>query len=119
MIHREVLVPAPPEELWEALTDPDRAEDWLGGRIEWDLEEGAPLHFKPDQGEGMDGRVEEVHPARELRFSWWTPDGEASEVHYTLEPQEEGETLLTVEEAPLVWTSKDTAALDAYCLSRV
>ena len=105
MIERTVTVPAPPERVWEAITDPAEMEAWLGGRLDWILEEGGPLRFLGDGGEDREGRVEEVEPRRRLRFLWWdrpadsTPPDGASEVQYVLEPVGDEGTLLTVREA--------------------
>ena len=109
MIERQVVVPAGPEQVWEALTDPARTEAWLGGRIDWDLEAGSVLRFVSDEGAVREGRIEEIDPGRYLRFAWW-PAGEPapagpsepgeeppSEVQYVLEPEGDG-TLLTVRE---------------------
>lgn len=111
MIQRRVVVPAGVDRLWRALTDPDEAGRWLGGRLDWDPEEGRSLTFAPRGGGAREGRVEEVVPGRYMRFVWWPaddgPDG-ASEVAYRLEPvipgpgsEAEEATILTVEEAPV------------------
>ena len=105
MIERTVTVPASPDRVWEAITDPAEMEAWLGGRLDWTLEEGGPLRFVGDGGEDREGRVEEVEPRRRLRFLWWdrpadpSSPGSASEVQYVLEPAGDEETLLTVRES--------------------
>lgn len=103
MIRRQVVMPVSPERLWDALTDPDEIAGWMGGRVDWDLEEGGLLHFHGDDGSERDGRIEAVRPGRHLRFRWIPvdpngpdEDGE-SEVTYLLEPAEDG-TRLTVQE---------------------
>jgi uncharacterized protein YndB with AHSA1/START domain len=104
MIRRQVVIPASPRVLWEALTDPGLLRSWFGGEFEWDLTEGSPLRFHSDDGETREGRIESVREGKHLRFSWW-PDGEqgnASEVSYLLEDgREEGLVTLTVQERPL------------------
>lgn len=125
MIRRQLTLPAQPNRVWEALTDPDEAESWLGGRIEWEPAEGGPLHFESTAGEVRDGVVETVRPGRHLSFRWWpahgsgpgegSDPGDASEVTYILEPAGEG-TLLTVQEAPVAdtWTALDSLRLQMY-----
>lgn len=100
MIERRVVLRARPERVWEALTDPGQVAAWMGGLVEWTVEEGGGLRFVGDAGEVREGRVEQVEPARTLRFRWWdTADGDRSpsEVVYALEPDEDG-TVLTVTE---------------------
>ena len=120
MIQRRVVVPVDAERLWQALTDPDEAGRWLGGELDWTVEEGEPLRFAPRPGgaggaggggEGgavREGRVDAVIPGRYLRFRWWPQGSEpddGSEVSYVLEPAPESDpdaaTVLTVEEVPV------------------
>jgi uncharacterized protein YndB with AHSA1/START domain len=114
LIQRQIVVPADADRLWRALTDPDEAEGWLGGRIDWTLEEGSELRFTPSgpgYGPAREGRVDAVEPGRYLRFRWWPArrtegdvgEADISEVAYVLEPDpgEGGDsTVLTVEEVP-------------------
>jgi uncharacterized protein YndB with AHSA1/START domain len=115
LILREVVVPAGPDELWDFLTDPSLCEEWLGGRLEWEVETGSSLRFVPavpDDGAPREGRVDEVDPERLLRFTWWPAHGNdvATEVTWVLAPGPDGGTLLTVREAPLVATGALTQA---------
>lgn len=141
MIQRQIVVPTGPDRLWRALTDPEEAEAWLGGRIDWTLEEGSPLRFTPAAGEGpaREGRIDAVEPGRYLRFRWWPADAPATEstdVAYVLEPDpvSESATHLTVEEAPAAegatacasvpagagrWTSADDRQFRVWARSRL
>jgi uncharacterized protein YndB with AHSA1/START domain len=88
------------ERLWAALTDPEQAAEWLGGRIEWEVRAGAPLRFRDDDGTDREGRVEAVRPGRYLRYRWWVtepPGTDESEVTYLIEPAGDG-TRLTIQE---------------------
>jgi uncharacterized protein YndB with AHSA1/START domain len=101
MIRRQVVLPVDQDRLWEALTDPDQAAGWFGGRIDWELREGAPLRFHQDGGgPAREGRVEAVRTGRYLRYRWWTegsPESDESEVSYLIEPAEDG-SRLTIQE---------------------
>jgi uncharacterized protein YndB with AHSA1/START domain len=113
VIRRQVVMPVSPERLWEALTEPDQIAGWFGGRVDWQLDEGAPVHFRGDDGDERAGVIEAVRPGRHLRFRWWPigpgegdggeSEGEgdgASEVSYVLQPDGDG-TRLTVQERPV------------------
>ena len=67
MLVRQVVLPASPERLWDALTEPDAVSGWFGGRVEWDLRPGGEARFVDDDGTVRDGLVEAVQPARHLR----------------------------------------------------
>jgi uncharacterized protein YndB with AHSA1/START domain len=102
MIRRQVVIPASPQRLWEALTEPRVLRSWFGGQFEWDLAEGSPLRFRGDDGSSREGRVDSVREERHLRFSWWPTDrpDDVSEVSYLIEADEDG-ARLTVQERPL------------------
>ena len=38
-ITRKLVLPAPPEEVWDALTDPERLKEWFANDVEWDGDE--------------------------------------------------------------------------------
>jgi uncharacterized protein YndB with AHSA1/START domain len=100
VIRRQVVLPVDQDRLWAALTDPDQAAEWLGGRIDWEVRAGAPLRFREADGTDREGRIEAVRPGRYLRYRWWTtepPGGAESEVTYLIEPTEDG-TRLTIQE---------------------
>ena len=40
MIRREIILPAPREEVWDALTEPDRLADWFANDVDLDLRPG-------------------------------------------------------------------------------
>jgi uncharacterized protein YndB with AHSA1/START domain len=52
-VTREVVVEAPAEEVWEALTDPDQLEEWFG-----------------EDGETRELRIEEVETGRRVAYTW-------------------------------------------------
>jgi uncharacterized protein YndB with AHSA1/START domain len=98
-VSRELVLPAPREEVWEALTSPERLEEWFASDVDFDLGEGEGA-FRWETGEERHAVVEEAEAERRLAIRWWDPDGRESsesEVVFTLEDAPEG-TRLTVTE---------------------
>jgi uncharacterized protein YndB with AHSA1/START domain len=67
---REVVVPAERDEVWSALTEPERLEEWFANDVELELEPGGEGVFRWDDGEERHARVEEVEPGRRFAFTW-------------------------------------------------
>jgi uncharacterized protein YndB with AHSA1/START domain len=65
-VTREVVVDAPPEEVWEAVSTADRLSDWFGDGVTGDIAAGEVVRV------GTDRRllVERVEPQRRLVFRW-------------------------------------------------
>ncbi|HEY5317816.1 MAG TPA: SRPBCC domain-containing protein [Solirubrobacteraceae bacterium] len=105
-IERELELPAPSEEVWEALTDPERLAGWLAEEVSFDLRPGGDASFR-DGDAVRRGWVEEVSPpdadAGEGRLAfWWAGDDEpATRVELTLEPAPGGTRLRVIETRPL------------------
>jgi len=112
MIRREIVLPAPREEVWEALTEPARLADWFANDVDLDLRPGGGASFRWSNGETRTATVTEVDHERRLAFEW----DDEGEVAFTLADDEEGTRLTVVETSP-EWT----AALDlqASALARV
>jgi uncharacterized protein YndB with AHSA1/START domain len=90
-IERELLIPAPPEQVWHAITAPG----FLADEVDLDLEPGGDARF----GDDRTGWIEEAVEAERLVF-WWSTGGEpASRVEITLEDAADGYTRLRVAEA--------------------
>ena len=69
-VQRELVVAAPLEETWSALTDPERLEEWFANNVELALEPGGEGIFRWDNGDERRAVVEEVVPERRFAFSW-------------------------------------------------
>jgi uncharacterized protein YndB with AHSA1/START domain len=112
MIRREIVLPAPREEVWEALTEPERLADWFANDVDLDLRPGGGASFRWSNGEERSAIVTEVDPERRLAFEW----DDEGEVAFTLDDDVDGTRLTVVETSP-EWT----AALDlqASALARV
>src|SRR5690242_674653 len=50
-VTREVVFPAPPEEVWAALTEPERLEEWFANDVELDPRPGGSGTFRWDDGD--------------------------------------------------------------------
>ena len=104
-VAREVLLPASPDEVWAALTDPGQLAAWFGGDLEIDPRPGGRTSYRGDDGEVRIGEVREAEPGRRLSFEWWAPgDGRsgASRVEFDLEEVDDGTHLHVIESRPTV-----------------
>jgi uncharacterized protein YndB with AHSA1/START domain len=96
-VQRELLLPTERDEAWEAIADPERLGEWLGGEAEIDLTPGGELRI----GERV-GWVEEVVPGERLSFWWRLPDEDvATRVEISLTDAEGGTLIRVVETSPL------------------
>ena len=59
-IEREIVLPIPREEAWEALTEPERLEEWFANDVELDAVPGGEGVFEWDNGEVRHAIVESV-----------------------------------------------------------
>ena len=80
MIRREIVLPAPREEVWDALTEAERLEEWFANDVSVDLRPGGGASFGWSNGESRTATVTEVDPERRLTFAW----DDEGEVEFTL-----------------------------------
>jgi uncharacterized protein YndB with AHSA1/START domain len=111
-VSREIEFPLPPDEVWEALTDPDQLEEWFANDVELDPREGGAGVFRWENGEERHATVTEVEPGRRLAFDW---DDEGT-VEFTLDDDPDGTRLVVVESSP-AWST--ALELQAFALARV
>jgi uncharacterized protein YndB with AHSA1/START domain len=99
-VSRELVLPAPPEEVWEALTDPARLGEWFANEVELDPQPGGEGVFRWEGGEVRRATVHEVDVGRRFSFSWSDEESpeEETRVVFTLEEVPEG-TRVTVSES--------------------
>jgi uncharacterized protein YndB with AHSA1/START domain len=112
-VTREIVLPVPRERAWELVTEEDELREWLADDIEFDAEEGAPMH-----AEDRDGVVEVVDAEERIVFRWGD-----SRVEWRLD-DDPGGTRFTVTEHRfaddgLVWGPKLTALASAAALCPV
>src|SRR6266545_4605774 len=95
-VERETQVEASPEEVWEALTDEDRLEEWLAPEVELDPTEGGEISVR-DGDDERTGTVETVEEGERFAFTWSrTGEGE-SFVEFTIEALPGGSRVIVVE----------------------
>jgi uncharacterized protein YndB with AHSA1/START domain len=98
-VERETLVEASPEEVWEALTEEDRLEEWLAPEVELDPVEGGEIGVRDGDGERA-GTVETIEEQERFAFTWSRPGEGESFVEFTIEALPGG-TRVTVVETPI------------------
>src|SRR4051794_26736921 len=95
-VEREVTFPAEPAEVWEALTDPERLEEWFANDVELDAREGGEGVFRWDDGEERRATVVVAEPPERLVIDW----DDEGETEFTLEQTEHGTKLHVRESTP-------------------
>ena len=107
-VQRETLVEASPDEVWEALTDEDRLEEWLAPEVELDPFEGGEIAVR-DGDEERNGTVETFEENERFAFTWSRPGEGESFVEFTIEALPGG-SRVTVVETPRHSAATNTAA---------
>ena len=101
----QVFIKATPEQIWEAITEPEfTAKYFYGTHVDTTAEAGSPIrHWSPDRSESWgDGAVLEYDEPKRLVHEWrslYDPElaeEEASRVTWEIEPQDGGYSKLTV-----------------------
>ena len=95
-IEREIVVPASPAEVWEALTEPVRLEEWFATEVELDARPGGAGVFRWENGEERRAVVREAEPGERLVLDW----DDEGEVVLELEEVEGGTRVHVVETSP-------------------
>src|SRR3954447_17828264 len=110
-VERETMVEASPEEVWEALTDEDRLEEWLAPNVELDPVEGGEIAVR-DGDDERTGTVETMEESERFAFTWSRPGEGESFVEFTIEALRGG-SRVTVVETPMHSAAKTAAGLTA------
>jgi uncharacterized protein YndB with AHSA1/START domain len=106
-VEREVVFPAPPDEVWEALTEAERLEEWFANDVELDARPGGEGVFRWDDGEERHAVVRELEEERRIVLDW-DDDGQTA---IELSEVEEGTLVRVVETAPGFGTALELSAL--------
>jgi uncharacterized protein YndB with AHSA1/START domain len=101
-IERELVLNAPVERVWDAITDAGQVSAWFGVQAEIDLRPGGGVVFVVQEGQ-FRARVVDVDPPRRFAYRWSLDKdtdvdvGPTTLVTFTLEPWNGGTRLLLVE----------------------
>lgn len=98
---RTVVLPVPPDEAFALLTEPERLRRWQTVTAFVDLRAGGAYRWTVTPGHIAAGTYREIEPGKRIVFGWgWesSPDlpPDASTVTLTVEPSDEGGTLVTL-----------------------
>jgi uncharacterized protein YndB with AHSA1/START domain len=69
-VTREVVLEAPVEDVWAAITEAEQLEEWFANDVELELVPGGEGVFRWDDGEERRAVVETVDPGRRFEFTW-------------------------------------------------
>jgi uncharacterized protein YndB with AHSA1/START domain len=114
-VERETILDAPPEEVWEALTDDDRLSEWLAEEAEIDAVEGGELTIREADGGERHGTVETVIEQERLVFTWARPGEAPSLVDFTIEAVPAGTRVRVVETSGSTAWAPKLSALPRAC----
>jgi uncharacterized protein YndB with AHSA1/START domain len=102
-IEQEIVIEAPPEVVWELVTDPEHVGVWFGDAAQIDLRPGGDAAFTWEGYGTFLARVEKVEQPRFFSFSWSRPketpvaEGNSTLVEFSLRAEGEGTRLTVVE----------------------
>ena len=108
-VEREVVLPAPPARVWEALSDPEKLSAWFGAEASIEVRSRGRARFRWPDGTERIAVVETAEAPRLLVFRWLpfermgrgaTRPAVPGRVRITLEPRDGGTLLTVVESAP-------------------
>ena len=106
-VERQIVVPETPDEVWEALTEPERLEEWFATEAELDARPGGEGVFRWGDGEERRAIVREAEEATRLVLDW--DDG--GEVVVELDEAPGGTLVRVVETSPEVAPALELRAL--------
>ena len=108
-VTREIVLPVPREEVWAALTEAERLEEWFANDVELDAREGGEGVFRWDDGDERRAVVEQLEEERRLALRF-EDDGL---VELALDATEGGTLLVVTESAPAFGPALELQALCA------
>lgn len=108
-----ILVRRPVAEVFVAFVDAGNMSRFWFTRKDDGLKEGVPVTFYMGPEEGafsFEVQVKVVNEPRRIVMEWEGPDGNATQVSYSFDETEEGETILTIEETGFAGSAENQVA---------
>lgn len=93
----ERVMPARPEQVWQALCDPAARSRWLGATGQLDPVDpvvGSQMELDLRTGQRATGTVVSSEPGRFVPLTWQSPDAPDSEVRFEVGPHPKGTLLV-------------------------
>ena len=117
-IEREIVIDAPIEVVWSAVTEPEHISGWFSDSADVDLRPGgrAVLHWN-DFGT-VQGRVERVEPPHFFSFRWAVDpgrdmhEGNSTLVEFSPKTRSSGISTATAVAGSLSWASCASTSVD-------
>jgi uncharacterized protein YndB with AHSA1/START domain len=108
-IRREVVVEAPLEDVWAALTNAEHLGAWFGAEVELEARPDGPISFRFADGSSRRGVVEAVEPPGRFAFRWRSVGigdggvsvGDGSTVEFRLVRTDDERTRVVLTEDPV------------------
>ena len=69
-VEREITIAATPETVWQLLTDPEEATQWMGQAASFDLRPGGTYRVDVIPGDTVSGEFVEIDRPRRLVYTW-------------------------------------------------
>ena len=96
-IQRDVMIAAPPEVVWEVITQPEHVTQWFAERADFEAKPGTNGTMSWEQFGTYEMRVEDADPPRRFSFRWDFKEGSSLLVEFTLTEEDGGTRLRLVE----------------------
>lgn len=121
-IERQLVLPAAPAEVWDALTDAAQLSEWFGAEAEMDPRRGGRVDFRFPDGRRRGAVIETFEPERLLILRWLPFEQDAggvsharpsTNVRFSLRARDGG-TLLSVQESVPVLLPDDLSGSSDY-----
>ncbi|MGN6444381.1 SRPBCC family protein [Amnibacterium sp.] len=109
LVHVEDVYATSPEDLWSAITRPERLSRWIA-EVTGDLAVGGAFRIRFTSSWEGDGRVDECEPPHRLVVTTVAEDGSSTEIVATVTPEGDGARLVVEERGLPVDEAPDHAA---------